>query len=338
MTPVKFGISFTTAFLNQAGALINIYKDGSIQVNHGGTEMGQGLNTKILQIVNVELGIPFDKIVINPTDTSRVPNTSATAASSGTDLNGMAVKNAIDNLKIRLRPIIGELFKKKYKDLEYSEFDFRDFKVFNLSVPDQFIDFKDLVSQAYLNQVSLSIAGFYKTPDIYFDRETGQGHPFHYFAYGMAVSEVTIDILTGEHIINRVDILHDVGDSLNENIDLGQITGGFIQGVGWVTTEEIKWDKKGNLLTHSPDTYKIPTIADIPGIFNVELLKDAPNENTIRRSKAVGEPPFMHAFSVWMAIRYAISSISDHKIACTLNIPATNEQIIYAIKKQYPDL
>lgn len=330
ITPVKFGISFTTSFLNQAGALVNIYKDGSVLVNHGGTEMGQGLYTKILGIASAELGVSPENITVNATNTSKVPNTSATAASSGSDMNGFAVKNAIDKLKERLSVVAAELLK---NELKPENIIFENNYIFDKSFPENKITFKELISSAYLKQISLSANGYYKTPDIWFDREKGVGHPFHYFAFGMAVSEVLVDTLTGYHKILRTDILHDVGSSLNEEIDKGQVIGGFIQGVGWCTTEEIKWDGKGNLLNHSPDTYKIPTIQDIPSDFRVELLEGYPNSNTIRSSKAVGEPPLMLAFSVWLAIKDAISAISNHKKEPEFSLPATNEVIVMAAEK-----
>ncbi len=330
MTPVKFGISFTTAFLNQAGALVNIYKDGTVQVNHGGTEMGQGLHTKILQIVSSELGISPEFIKVAATNTSRVPNTSATAASSGSDLNGMAVKDAIGKLKSRLVKVALNLFIESHS--KKKKIVFEDNFVFDGNYPKHKISFKDLINAAYLNQTSLSATGFYKTPGIYYDKQKGKGKPFHYFAFGMAVTEVELDTLTGYVKVLRTDILHDVGKSLNEKIDIGQIEGGFIQGLGWVTTEDLKYDEEGNLLNHSPDTYKIPTIKDIPRDFRVELLKDAPNPNTIKQSKAVGEPPFMLALSVWMAIKDAISAIGDHKIEPEFSLPATNEMILTSIE------
>ena len=334
LTPVKFGISFTTSFLNQAGALVNIYTDGTVLVNHGGTEMGQGLNTKILQIASAELGVTPDKIKVNATNTSKVPNTSPTAASSGTDINGMAVKNAIDTIKSRITEVAVSEIEKKYSvKISKENILFENNFVFNKENPEQIISFSELVNTAYIKQVSLSSTGFYKTLGIYFDREKGQGIPFYYFAYGMSVSEVEIDILTGQHKLLRTDIIHDVGDSLNEGLDIGQVEGGFVQGMGWVTTEELKWDKNGNLLTHSPDTYKIPTVNDIPVDFRVELLKNSPNEGTIRRSKAVGEPPFMHAFSVWLAIKDAISAVKDHQEEPEFSLPATAEQILMSIEK-----
>lgn len=334
LTPVKFGISFTTAFLNQAGALVNIYRDGTVQVNHGGTEMGQGLYAKILGVTAAELGISADHIRILPANTSKVPNTSATAASSGSDLNGMAVKNAIEVLKARLKKVaLQELEKLGHTGIGACDIEFAENRVYAKMIPDATIPFVKLVEAAYISQVSLSSTGFYKTPGIHFDRESGKGNPFYYFAYGMAVSEVSVDVLTGEYKLIRTDILHDVGDSLNEEIDIGQIEGGFIQGVGWCTTEEIKWDNKGRLLTHSPDTYKIPTINDIPEVFNVELLKDYPNEGTIRKSKAVGEPPLMLAFSVWLAIKDAISAVGNHETEPEFSLPATAEVVLMSIEE-----
>jgi xanthine dehydrogenase large subunit len=349
VTPVKFGISFTTAFLNQAGALVNIYKDSSVLVNHGGTEMGQGLYTKIHGIASAELGISPEYIIVNATNTSKIPNTSATAASSGSDMNGFAVKNAIDKLKERLSVVAVEILENKYtlsfphvlsgnpsvesNGESKSDIIYKNNFVFHKKYPDKKIPFKELISTAYLNQISLSATGFYKTPDIWFDREKGVGHPFHYFAFGMAVSEVLVDTLTGYHKILRTDILHDVGNSLNEEIDKGQVVGGFIQGVGWCTTEDIKWDEKGNLLNRSPDTYKIPTIQDIPSDFRVELLEGYPNPNTIRSSKAVGEPPLMLAFSVWLAIKDAISAVNEHEIEPEFSLPATNEVVVLSVEK-----
>jgi xanthine dehydrogenase molybdopterin binding subunit len=335
ITPVKFGISFTTSFLNQAGALVNIYTDGTVLVNHGGTEMGQGLHTKIQGIVASELGINPDFVKINATNTSKIPNTSATAASSGSDLNGMAVKNATDKLKKRLADVAVTLFNKN-ADTVFSSSEnilFNDNKVVDSRDTNRSVSFKELLKIAYLQKVNLSAKGFYATPDIFFDQTTGKGHPFHYYVFGMAVSEVLLDVLTGEHKLMRTDILHDVGNSLNEGIDIGQIEGGFIQGVGWCTTEELKWDAKGNVLNVSPDTYKIPTINDIPLDFRVELLHEAPNPITIQNSKAVGEPPFMLAFSVWLAIKDAVSATGDHRSEPDVPIPATNENILLAIEK-----
>lgn len=333
LTPVKFGISFTTSFLNQAGALVHIYTDGSVLISHGGTEMGQGLYTKILQIAAAELGLPIACIRVNATNTSRVPNTSATAASSGSDLNGMAVKNAIDTLKQRLADHAVTLLAREGLVVSADELVFENQQVLARAHPKQAIAFDRLVQSAYLARISLSSTGYYQTPDIYFNREQGQGRPFHYFAYGMACSEVEVDLLTGRIRMLRTDLLHDVGESLNEAIDRGQVEGAFIQGVGWCTGEEIKWDNQGRILNASPDTYKIPGVRDIPEVFNVELLKGAPQPGTIRRSKAVGEPPFMLAFSVWLAIKDAISAVGKHETEPDFEIPATHEKILLSIEK-----
>jgi xanthine dehydrogenase molybdopterin binding subunit len=335
LTPVKFGISFTTAFLNQAGALVNLYTDGTVLVNHGGTEMGQGLHTKIAAIACAELGVPPESVKVNATNTSKIPNTSATAASSGSDMNGMAVKNAIDILKSRIAEVAAAEFATRFNDVKTVKENiiFENNFLSDKANPDRKIAFPELLKIAYLKQVSLSSTGFYKTPGISFDKEKGQGTPFFYYAFGMAVSEVMIDILTGMYTLIRTDIVHDVGDSLAEGIDLGQIQGGFMQGVGWCTTEEMKWDEKGDQLTHSPDTYKIPTVNDIPGDFRVEILKDVPNSGTIRRSKAVGEPPFMLAFSVWLAIKDAISAVGNHEKEPEFSLPATYEVILLSAEK-----
>lgn len=332
LTPIKFGISFTTSFLNQAGALVHVYKDGSILVNHGGTEMGQGLHTKIKNIAAAEFGVDDSVVKVNATNTAKVPNTSATAASAGTDLNGFAVKNAVDKIKARLSAFLIELW--GIESLESNATEHVVFESGRVSLkasPDKFMPFEEAILQAYLNQVSLSATGFYKTPDIHFDRDKGKGKPYHYFAFGMAVTEVTLDTLTGHHQMERVDIVHDVGESVNPRIDIGQIEGGFIQGVGWCTTEECKWDDQGNLLNHSPDTYKIPNVQDVPNDFRVKLLENAPNDNTIRRSKAVGEPPLMLCFSCWLAIKDAISAVAGHTVEPEFSLPATNEVILLSI-------
>ena len=335
LTPVKFGISFTTSFLNQAGALVSIYKDGTVLANQGGTEMGQGLYTKIRQIVALELGISLDQIRVNSTDTAKVPNTSATAASAGTDLNGMAVKNAIEKLKKRIAKSTAKHFSNSFKGLpsEAEDICFANVRVYDRKFPEREISFKEAVRECYENQGSLSATGFYKTPDLYFSEEKGKGKPFHYFVFGMAVTEVLLDTLTGYSKILSVDILHDVGDSINPRMDVGQIEGGYMQGVGWCTTEECKWDEKGNLLNHSPDTYKIPSIQDMPEIFNTELLQGVPNPNTIRKSKAVGEPPLMLALSCWLAIKDAISAVGNHQYEPEFSLPATNEVILLSLEK-----
>jgi xanthine dehydrogenase molybdopterin binding subunit len=335
LTPVKFGISFTTTFLNQAGALVNIYKDGTILVNHGGTEMGQGLHTKMQQIAAAEFGVSLDRVKVNATNTSKVPNTSATAASAGADLNGMAVKDAVDKLKTRIAESLAQYWTESdsHNPSIHQSIRFERNTIFDAVHLERRISFEDAMPLMNLRQVSLSATGFYKTPNIGWDKAKGWGKPFHYYAFGMACTEVLVDVLTGHHEILRTDILHDVGDSLNPQIDLGQVEGGYIQGNGWVTTEEIKWDAKGNLLTHSPDTYKIPSVQDIPKDFRVQLLQNVPSPNTIRKSKAVAEPPFMLALSTWLAIKDAISAVANHEIEPEFSLPATNEVIVLAAEK-----
>ena len=330
LTPVKFGISFTLQHLNQAGALIHIYTDGSIQLNHGGTEMGQGLHTKVSQIVASTLGVDLAKVRVTATRTDKVPNTSPTAASSGSDLNGKAAENAALTLKQRLTEFLAE-----QESVDVSAIRFADNHVWwskNDSIP-----FTDLVQQAYVARVSLSATGYYRTPKIWYDREKAQGRPFFYFATGAAVSEVLVDTLTGEYRLLRTDILHDVGRSLNPAIDIGQIEGGFIQGMGWLTTEELVWNPDGLLLSNSPATYKIPAISDTPPVFNVKLFDQANTEETVYHSKAVGEPPLMLAISVWSALRDAISSLSHYRTSPDLDTPATPERVLLAIEKLKAD-
>ncbi|MBO6806281.1 xanthine dehydrogenase molybdopterin binding subunit [Thalassospira sp.] len=325
LTPVKFGISFTTTFLNQAGALIHVYQDGSVHLNHGGTEMGQGLFIKVAQVVAEEFQIDLDQIKITPTNTGKVPNTSATAASSGADMNGMAARDAAMTIKNRLIAFAAE----KYGVAE-STVRFVPGKV--IVGDKEELAFADLIKQAYLARVSLSATGYYATPKIHYDRESASGRPFYYFAYGMACSEVLIDTLTGEYKVTRVDIIHDVGRSLNPAIDLGQIEGGFIQGMGWLTSEELWWDDKGSLRTHAPSTYKIPACSDRPEDFRMELWSSGRNvEKTIHRSKAVGEPPLMLAISVHRAIADAVASVTDHKVVPALDTPATPEAVLHAV-------
>ncbi len=327
LTPVKFGISFTVQHLNQAGALVHIYTDGSVQVNHGGTEMGQGLNTKVAQIVARVLGVDVGMVQSTATRTDKVPNTSPTAASSGTDLNGQAAKNAAETIKQRLLAFLAERY-----DVVKSDIHFRDNHVAIEGIPEP-IAFADVIQQAYMARVSLSSTGFYRTPKIHYNREQSKGRPFFYYATGASVSEVLIDTLTGEYKVTRVDIVHDVGESLNPALDIGQIEGGFIQGMGWLTTEELSWSQEGRLQTVGAATYKIPTAADTPAIFNVKLLDNQPNEEaTIYHSKAVGEPPFMLAISVWSALRDAISSLSDYQYSPDLDTPATPERVYWAIQ------
>ncbi|MBK6833876.1 MAG: xanthine dehydrogenase molybdopterin binding subunit [Bacteroidetes bacterium] len=335
ITPVKFGISFTTSFLNQAGALVNIYKDGTVLVNHGGTEMGQGLNTKISQIAAAELGVSLSKIKVNATNTSKVPNTSATAASAGTDLNGMAVKNAIDIIKERIKELFAKEFSKSNNEKPSLQENIviENDVIFDSKNPDRKIAFDEAMMVCYLNQISLSASGFYKTPNIGWDKATGWGKPFNYYSFGMCVSEVMVDTLTGFVHNLRTDILHDVGDSINSGLDKGQVEGAYVQGLGWCTTEEIKWNDKGHMLNHSPDTYKIPSVQDIPKDFRVELMTGIPNPNAIRKSKAVGEPPFMHAFATWLAIKDAISAVANHQHEPQFKLPATNEMILLSIEE-----
>ena len=325
LTPVKFGISFTTSFLNQAGALIHIYTDGSVHLNHGGTEMGQGLFIKVAQVVAEELQIDLDRVKITATTTGKVPNTSATAASSGSDINGMAAQAAARVLKQRLIEFAAAEHKVPERAVQ--------FLPNRVRVGDKEFSFPDLVKQAYLARVSLSATGYYATPGISYDRETARGHPFYYFAYGAAVSEVLVDTLTGEYRTLRVDILHDVGRSLNPAIDLGQIEGAFIQGVGWLTSEELYWDDKGRLRTHAPSTYKIPTCGDRPADFRMALFDNENREPTIFRSKAVGEPPLMLGISVFRAISDAIASLADYRLLPALNAPATPERVLLAIEE-----
>ena len=347
MTPVKFGISFTLTHLNQAGALVLIYQDGTIQVNHGATEMGQGVHTNIGMVAAKELGTSLEKIRVMATSTDKVPNTSATAASCGTDLNGMAVKNACDILRARLALVALKLVGDEVTSLKLKEGQrlltsspteqdlvFADDFIFHRALPDVKIPFAKVVTAAYVRRISLSSTGFYRTPEIHYDRAQGKGKPFHYFAVGAAVTEVEVDGFTGMSKILRTDILHDAGDSINPGINLGQIEGGFVQGAGWLTCEELVWDDKGVLLTHSPDTYKIPAVGDRPLEFNVQFLKNAAQPNTIHGSKAVGEPPLMLAISVREAIRDAVAAFGSGKGEIELRVPATCEAIWMAIQKQ----
>ncbi len=326
LSPVKFGISFTATWFNQAGALVHVYTDGSIHLNHGGTEMGQGLYTKVAQIVAEEFQVDIDKVRITATTTGKVPNTSATAASAGTDLNGMAAQTAARTIKNRLIAFAAEHWTVPPEQIE--------FLPGRVRVGNQEIPFGELVNAAYFARVSLSSTGFYKTPKVHWDRANGTGRPFYYFAYGAACSEVTIDTLTGEYRVDRVDILHDVGKSLNPALDLGQIEGGFVQGMGWLTTEELWWDDKGHLRTHAPSTYKIPAFGDRPRVFNVDLLENNENrQDTVYRSKAVGEPPLMLAISVLHALSDAVASVADHQVCPRLDPPATPEKVLLAINR-----
>jgi xanthine dehydrogenase large subunit len=327
LTPVKFGISFTLTFLNQAGALVHIYADGSIKLNHGGTEMGQGLFTKVAQVAATIFGQPLSAVKITATDTAKVPNTSATAASSGSDLNGMAVKDACETIKKRLIGFVADKWNADPAQIRFIDG--------NVETGSQTLTFAEVISAAYQNRISLSATGFYATPKIEWDRMTGKGRPFFYFAYGAAVTEVVIDTLTGENRILRTDIIHDVGKSLNPALDIGQIEGAYVQGAGWLTTEELVWDDKGKLWTHAPSTYKIPACSDRPEVFNVALFDQGENtEDTIYRSKAVGEPPFNLGISAFLALSDAVASCGDGTIYPDLQAPATGEQVLRAVLRQ----
>ena len=324
LTPVKFGISFNTTFLNQAGALVHVYGDGSVHLNHGGTEMGQGLNTKVAQIVAHEFQVGFETVKITATTTGKVPNTSATAASSGTDLNGMAAQAAARTIKGRMRAHLAELHQCNPDSVTFTNGRVR--------AGAAEMSFAEAAKTCYLGRVSLSSTGFYATPKIHWDKARSRGRPFYYYAYGAAVSEVAVDLLTGENRILRTDILHDAGRSLNPAIDTGQIEGGFVQGAGWLTTEELVWDGDGRLRTHAPSTYKIPACADRPPVFNVALFEDGENiEDTIHKSKAVGEPPLMLGISVLMALSHALESVGDDYPM--LDAPATPERLCLAARR-----
>jgi len=323
LTPVKFGISFTATWYNQAGALVHVYSDGSVHLSHGGTEMGQGLYLKVAQVVAEAFQIDLSLVKINATTTGKVPNTSATAASSGSDLNGMAALDACEQIKRRLVEFAAAKWNAPIS-----------FEPGAVRVGERAMPWADLIGEAYRSRIHLSAAGFYKTPEIHWDRATGRGHPFYYFASGAAVSEVVVDTLTGEYRVERADVLHDVGNSINPAIDLGQIEGAFVQGMGWLTTEELWWDKQGRLRTHAPSTYKIPVASDRPRVFNIALLDAAPNAKaTIHRSKAVGEPPLMLATSVLHALSDAVASVADYKICPRLDTPATPERVLDAVTR-----
>jgi xanthine dehydrogenase large subunit len=332
-TPVKFGISFNVPFLNQAGALVHVYRDGSVLVNHGGTEMGQGLNTKVAQVVANELGIDLSRVRVTATDTSKVANTSATAASTGSDLNGKAAQDAAHKIRMRLAELAAKQFGGSPDGVH-----FVNGQVIGEHGAGASMTFEQLTNAAYLARVQLWSDGFYTTPKVHWDGKTLTGHPFYYFAYGAAVSEVVVDTLTGEWKLVRADVLHDVGQSINPAIDIGQVEGGFIQGMGWLTTEELWWNKDGRLMTHAPSTYKIPSISDVPDAFHVRLFENRNAEPTIFRSKAVGEPPLLLPFSVLLAIRDAIAATSaDPRCVPPLRAPATPEAILDAIERVRAD-
>ncbi|MCW5750983.1 MAG: xanthine dehydrogenase molybdopterin binding subunit [Alphaproteobacteria bacterium] len=323
--PLKFGISFNLPTLNQAGALVHVYTDGSVHLNHGGTEMGQGLFTKVAQVVAEVFRIDIDHIKVSAASTAKVPNTSATAASSGSDLNGMAAMQAAQTIKNRMISFAAEHFGVLPEQVEFA--------ANRIIVGNRTLAFGELAHLAWANRISLSATGFYRTPEIHFDLERMQGEPFYYFTYGACVAEAAIDTLTGESRILRADILQDCGSSLNPAIDMGQIEGGFVQGMGWLTCEELVWDATGALRTHAPSTYKIPVSRDLPPVFNVRILEDAPNRAaTVFRSKGIGEPPLMLAIATWLAIRDAVASVGGHRHAPPLDAPATPERILMAVE------
>jgi xanthine dehydrogenase large subunit len=327
LTPVKFGISFNVPHLNQAGALVHVYRDGSVLVNHGGTEMGQGLNTKVAQVVAGTLGLPLARVRVSATDTSKVANTSATAASTGSDLNGKAAEDAALTIRARLAALAAAQYGGTPDDVRFEDG--------MVQANGKSVAFAEFVELAYLKRVQLWSDGFYATPKVHWDARTLTGHPFYYFAYGAAVSEVVVDTLTGEWKLVRADVLHDAGQSINPAIDLGQVEGGFIQGMGWLTTEELWWNRDGRLMTHAPSTYKIPAISDTPAAFNVSLYRGGGNDNaepTVFRSKAVGEPPLLLPFSVFLAIRDAVgAAVPEASEAAPLRAPATPEAILDAL-------
>ncbi len=324
LVPLKFGISFNATHFNQAGALVHVYNDGSVLVNHGGLEMGQGLHTKVAQVVADEFGLPLSAIRLSGTDTAKVPNTSATAASTGADLNGKAAQDAAQKIRARMVDFLAARYEVDAQQVSFAQG--------MVQVGDKAISFAEAANQTWFARISLSSTGFYATPKIHFDVKTMQGRPFFYFAYGAAVSEVAIDTLTGEHKLLRVDILHDAGRSLNPAIDLGQVEGAFLQGAGWLTSEELWWDAKGRLKTHAPSTYKIPAVSDWPAVANVKLMDHAENrEDTIFRSKAVGEPPLMLGMSVFHALRDAVAAAAGADGAARLLAPATPEAVLRAL-------
>ena len=327
-SPVKFGISFTLTHLNQAGALVHVYQDGSVHLNHGGTEMGQGLFQKVAQVAASRFGIAMEKVKITATDTAKVPNTSATAASSGSDLNGMAVKAACDTIRDRMAEFLAERHQ--------TTADAVAFEGNRVRIGADEISFDEAAKQCYEGRISLSATGFYKTPSLQWDRIKGEGRPFFYFAYGASVTEVVIDRRTGENRILRTDILHDAGASLNPDLDKGQVEGGYVQGAGWLTTEELVWDGKGALRTHAPSTYKIPACSDRPDTFNVALYDGQNREDTIYRSKAVGEPPFMLGISAWLALSDAVAQFGPGYPA--LDAPATSEEVWRKVRRQRNEL
>jgi len=332
ITPVKFGISFNLTAFNQAGALVHVYKDGSVLINHGGTEMGQGLHTKMIQVAATALGVPIHLVRLAPTRTDKVPNTSATAASSGSDLNGGAIKHACDQIRERLATVAaGQL------GVDPDDVRFGGGIVTGIGFADRQIPWADLVRDAYFRRVQLWAAGFYRTSGLHWDATRMQGEPFKYFAYGAAAAEVEVDGFTGAYRLRRADIVHDVGDSLSPLIDLGQIEGGFVQGVGWLTLEELRWDEtdgphRGRLDTQAASTYKIPSFSEMPEEFNVHLFERATESGVVYGSKAVGEPPLMEAFSVREALRQAVAAFGPADWSVSLGCPSTPEAVYWAVR------
>lgn len=327
LTPVKFGISFNIPAFNQAGALVHVYRDGSVLVNHGGTEMGQGLNTKVAQVVAHQFGLDLSAVRSTATDTTKIANTSATAASTGTDLNGMAAQDAAEQIRARLANMLAEKFEVPAEDVVFANN--------QVVCGEHTFSFAEVAEFGYQSRVQLWSDGYYATPGLHWDPATMTGNPFYYFSYGAAVSEVVIDTLSGEWALIRADALHDVGASLNPAIDVGQVEGAFIQGMGWLTLEELWWNKEGRLMTHAPSTYKVPAITDCPTQFNVKLFNNRNVKETIHRSKAVGEPPLLLPFSVFNALRDAVASVSDYQHQPQLDAPATPEAILFAVQDQH---
>ncbi len=330
MTPVKFGISFTTRFLNQANALVNIYTDGTMQVSTGATEMGQGVNTKLAQIAADEFGLDMDRVIVMPTSTEKNNNTSPTAASAGTDLNGFAVTDACGKIRARLKDFAASLLSNAEEGLAPSpaHIAFAENEVFDERRPDRRVSFAELCHKAHRERISLGDRGFHATPGVDFNRETGKGTPFLYYTQGAAVAEVLINRFTGDLSVQRADILMDLGRMINPGIDYGQTTGAFIQGMGWVTSEELRYSEQGALLSYSPTTYKIPNIQDVPDVFNVDFIENPHNTRNIRGSKAVGEPPLILGIAAWAAAKDALSFAAPVGTPFALNLPATNEEIL----------
>ncbi|MES2867221.1 MAG: molybdopterin cofactor-binding domain-containing protein, partial [Actinomycetota bacterium] len=332
MTPIKFGISFNFAAFNQAGALVHVYKDGSVLINHGGTEMGQGLHTKMLQVAATALGLEMHQVRLAPTRTDKVPNTSATAASSGADLNGGAVKNACEQIRERMAAVAGRLLNVDERDVRFSGG-----LITGLGNTSQTLTFAEVAEAAYLQRVQLFAAGYYRTEGLHWNPEIMQGSPFKYFAYGSAATEVEVDEFTGAYTVRRVDIVHDVGDSLSPMLDIGQVEGAYVQGVGWLTLEELRWDtsdgpNRGRLQTQSASTYKLPSFSEMPSEFNVRLFENAREDGAVYGSKAVGEPPFMLAFSAREAIREAVGAFGPQGHMVELGSPATPEAVFWAVR------